>query len=78
VAGDGSAESLGGALGVPSGRFLVAGRGTQQALLALGDERPSPGALLAELAKLVRFAEVATASHPVEDALRAYKAGLDP
>jgi len=67
---------LAAALRVPVDGYIVAGRGRQQEREHL-EQSPTREALIAELEKLTHLAARATESRPVEDALRAYCAGLE-
>jgi hypothetical protein len=67
---------LAAALRVPVDGYLVAGRGRQQEREHL-EQSPTREALISELEKLVHLAARMSASYPVEDALRAYCAGLE-
>jgi hypothetical protein len=63
-------------LGVSPSGYFVAGRGYKQAQIGI-DGKVRPPALVAELRKLVHLADAQTIASPVEQILRAYKAGAE-
>ena len=75
--GESDRRELATAFGITADGYLCSGRGFTQAKTALGETRPSLAGLVEELVTLTRLASAQSTTSPLEDALHAYRAGIE-